>query len=182
LGQRYGVPTVALRYSIVQGPRQSIRNAYSGALRSFAVRVLTGQPPVLYEDGEQLRDHISIHDVVRANLLVLTDTRAGYQVINVGAARRLSVRQLAEMVIREAGSTHETNVPGLFRVGDTRHILSDVSRLGALGWKSQVSQPEMVREYLAWAAEQPDLQDTFAPAQTRMQALGVVRSLAPAGS
>jgi hypothetical protein len=59
-------------------------------------------------------------------------------------------------------------------MGDTRHVFSDISKLRALGWQPQVSQVEMVREYLAWAAGQPDIEDTFSPAQSRMQALGVV--------
>jgi dTDP-L-rhamnose 4-epimerase len=175
LGRRYGIPSVAMRYSIVQGPRQSFRNAYSGALRSFAVRVLSGRPPVLYEDGEQLRDYASIHDVVRANLLVFEDARADFQVFNVGADRRVTVRELAAMTITAAGRNLEPELPGLYRVGDTRHIVSDVSRLRALGWAPQVSQREAVDEYLAWAAEQPDLRDTFAEAQARMQAAGVLR-------
>src|SRR4029077_9113958 len=95
VGERYGIPSVAMRYSIVQGPRQSFRNAYSGALRSFAVRVLSGQAPVLYEDGQQLRDYVSVHDVVRANLLVRDDERANYQVFNVGGNRRVTVHELA---------------------------------------------------------------------------------------
>ncbi len=51
LGRRYGIPTVALRYSIVQGPRQSVYNAYSGACRIFCLSYLLGSPPTLYEDG-----------------------------------------------------------------------------------------------------------------------------------
>ncbi len=176
LGRRYGIPSVALRYSIVQGPRQSFRNAYSGALRSFAVRVLTGQPPVIYEDGEQLRDYVSIHDVVEANLLMLEDSRAEYQAFNVGGNRRVTVRELAQMVIEEAGVAVEPELPGIYRVGDTRHVFSDVSKLQRLGWTPRVAQSEMVREYLTWASEQPDLHDTFAGAQARMEAAGVIRS------
>lgn len=175
LGRRYGIPSVALRYSIVQGPRQSFHNAYSGALRSFAVRVLTGRRPVIYEDGEQLRDYVSIHDVVEANLLVLQDSRADYQVFNVGGDRRVTVGELARMVIEAAGVAVEPELPGLYRVGDTRHSFSDVSKLRALGWAPRITQSEMVREYLAWAAEQPDLHDTFAEAQARMEAAGVLR-------
>jgi dTDP-L-rhamnose 4-epimerase len=175
LGRRYGIPSVALRYSIVQGPRQSFRNAYSGALRSFAVRVLSGKPPVVYEDGAQRRDFVSVHDVVRANLLVLDDDRANYEVFNVGANRSVSVRALAELVIQPVGVLLEPWVPGLYRVGDTRHIFSDVTKLQALGWAPQVGQEEIVREYLAWAAEQPDLHDSFEAAQAKMEATGVLR-------
>ena len=75
LGRRYGIPTVALRYSIVQGPRQSVYNAYSGACRIFCLNYLQGRPPVLYEDGEAIRDYVNIDDVVDANVLVLEDDR-----------------------------------------------------------------------------------------------------------
>jgi dTDP-L-rhamnose 4-epimerase len=174
LGKRYAIPTVAMRYSIVQGPRQSFRNAYSGALRTFAVRVLNGRPPIVYEDGRQLRDFVSIHDVVRANLLVLDDPRADYQAFNVGGARRVSVIELARMVIEQVGASLEPELPGLFRAGDTRHVFSDVTRLGALGWEPRVPQLDMVREYVAWASDQPDLEDRSAAAQERMVALGVL--------
>ena len=175
LGMRYGIPSVALRYSIVQGARQSFRNAYSGALRSFAVRVLNGQPPVIYEDGEQLRDYVSIHDVVEANMLVLRDSRADYEVFNVGGDRRVSVRDLARLVVEAAGVAIEPELPGLFRVGDARHSFSDVSKLQTLGWAPHVAQSEMVREYLAWASEQPTVCDTYAQAQIEMKAAGVLR-------
>ena len=76
LGRRYGIPTVALRYSIVQGPRQSVYNAYSGACRIFCLSYLLGVAPTLYEDGQAIRDYVNIDDVVDANVLVLTDDRA----------------------------------------------------------------------------------------------------------
>src|SRR5579884_3705615 len=176
LGRRYGIPSVALRYSILQGPRQSFRNAYSGALRSFAVRVLTGQPPIVYEDGQQLRDVVSVHDVVRANLVALEDSRADYQAFNVGSGRQITVRALADMVIGEAGLDVEPELPGIFRLGDTRHIFSDISRFASYGWRPRVGQAEIVREYLDWAADQPDLADTVAPAQSKMRAMGVLQT------
>ncbi|HEU0169043.1 MAG TPA: NAD-dependent epimerase/dehydratase family protein, partial [Chloroflexota bacterium] len=174
-GRRYGIPSVAMRYSIVQGPRQSFRNAYSGALRAFTVRALSGQPPVMYEDGEQLRDFVSVHDVVAANLLVLEDPRADYQSFNVGGNRQVRVRELAAMVSRAAGYSGEAECSGLYRVGDTRHIFSDVAKLRGLGWAPTRGMDEIVTEYVAWAAAQPDLRDTFAEAQARMQAAGVLR-------
>ena len=69
LGRRYGIPTVALRYSIVQGPRQSVYNAYSGACRIFCLHYLQGLCATLYEDGEAIRDYVNIDDVVDANML-----------------------------------------------------------------------------------------------------------------
>lgn len=71
LGRRYGIPTVALRYSIVQGPRNSLHNAYSGICRTFTKRLLNGHPPVIYEDGQQLRDYVHVSDIVAAHLILL---------------------------------------------------------------------------------------------------------------
>jgi dTDP-L-rhamnose 4-epimerase len=175
LGRRYGIGSVALRYSIVQGPRQSFRNAYSGALRSFAVRVLTGQTPVIFEDGEQQRDYVSIPDVVEANLLALEDSRADFQVFNVGGNRRMTVREIAQLCCEVAGVDFTPEPAGLYRLGDTRHIFSDVSRFGALGWTPRVDQRAMVREYLEWAGQQPDLREYFSGAERVMKGLGVIR-------
>ena len=91
LGERYGVPSVALRYSIVQGPRQSPANAYSGVLRAFTGRLLRDEPPVVFEDGRQLRDYTHIDDVVAATMLALDDDRADFDVFNVGSGQTTSV-------------------------------------------------------------------------------------------
>lgn len=174
LGRRYGIPSVALRYSIVQGPRQSFHNAYSGALRSFAVRVLTGGRPELFEDGNQQRDFVSVHDVVRANLLALNEPGMTYGAFNAGGDRAVTVRELAQAVIREAGAEVEPDITGRFRLGDNRHIRSDISRLRAFGWTPLVSQEAIVREYLAWAAAQPGVYDSYTVAATAMQSAGVI--------
>lgn len=174
IGGRYGIPTTCFRYSIVQGPRQSFRNAYSGALRAFAACALHGAPPVMFEDGNQLRDYVSIHDVVRANLLPLARADMHGRSFNVGADRRVTVRELADAVVREAGSGAPPLMRGLFRVGDTRHSLSDVSALKTMGWKPEVGQAAIIHEYLEWAASQPDLRNTYDEAERRMRSLGVL--------
>ena len=175
LGRRYGIPSVALRYSIVQGPRQSFRNAYSGALRIFTVQALAGRIPVVYEDGRQLRDFVSVHDVAAATLLALEDRRTDWLALNVGGDRRVAVLELATMVLAATGLAGEPAVPGLFRFGDTRHALSDVGRLRAFGWAPQREQVAMVAEYVAWARQQPGLADTAATAEASMRSLGVLR-------
>ena len=71
-GRQTGIPTVALRYSCTYGPRQSIFNPYTGVIAIFATRILNGQPPILYEDGEQTRDMCFVEDIARANLLAAT--------------------------------------------------------------------------------------------------------------
>jgi dTDP-L-rhamnose 4-epimerase len=106
LGRRYEIPSVALRYSIVQGPRQSFYNAYSGAMRIFALSLYFDRPPTIYEDGEQLRDYVNIGDVVDANLLALDAPRAEFEVFNVGGGKGYSVRDFYE---NHAGSRWQAN-------------------------------------------------------------------------
>ena len=175
LGRRYGIPTVALRYSIVQGPRQSVYNAYSGACRIFCLSYLQGTAPTLYEDGGAIRDYVNIHDVVDANVLVLQDDRAAGRVFNVGGGAPVTTREFADVVMRQYGSTEPGRVTGEYRFGDTRHILSDISALRGLGWAPRRTPAESVAEYAAWLEKIEDLDGILAEANARMRALGVVR-------
>lgn len=176
LGWRHRIPSVALRYSITQGPRQSFYNAYSGILRIFTMRLLHGRPPVVYEDGAQLRDYVAVEDAARANLLVLEDARADYQVLNVGGGGVATVLEYAALVARAVGTDLEPVVPGEYRVGDTRHIVSDVGKIRALGWAPQRSLPEIVEGYVAWARSQPDFGDYHREAEQAMKLVGAVQA------
>ena len=178
LGRRYDIPTVALRYSIVQGPRQSVYNAYSGACRIFCLSYLMGGAPVLYEDGAAIRDYVNINDVVDANVLVLTDDRAIGRVFNVGGGKAVSTREFADIVMRQYGSDQPGRVTGEYRFGDTRHIISDVAALGALGWAPRRSPADSVRAYANWLDGMDGLDGVLADAAARMRALGVVRTAA----
>lgn len=176
LGQRYGLPTVAMRYSITQGARQSYRNAYSGAMRIFAMQALARQPLTVYEDGQQLRDFVYVGDVARANLLVFEDSRADYQAFNVGGGRAVTVLSFAEVVAERAGTGAQPRVTGEYRFGDTRHIVSDISRLRALGWAPEGTLAGNADEYLAWASRQPDFRNYADEARAYMRQVGAVRS------
>ncbi len=175
LGRRYGIPTVALRYSIVQGPRQSVYNAYSGACRIFCLSYLQGVAPTLYEDGGAIRDYVNIDDVVDANMLVLEDDRAAGQVFNVGGGKAVTTREFADIVRRQYGSDQPGVVTGEYRFGDTRHILSDISALRALGWEPRRTPAESVAAYAAWLEGMDGLDGVLAEANARMRTLGVVR-------
>lgn len=178
LGRRYDIPTTALRYSIVQGPRQSVYNAYSGACRIFSLHYLLGSAPTLYEDGQSLRDYVNIHDVVDANLLVLDDDRAVGRVFNVGGGVAYTTEELADIIRRQFGSDQRARVTGEYRFGDTRHIFSDIDALKQLGWRPQRTPEDSVAEYAAWLPSMPDLDDVLARSQATMRSLGVVRTVA----
>jgi dTDP-L-rhamnose 4-epimerase len=175
LGQRYEIPTTCLRYSIVQGARQSFRNAYSGILRIFVQRLLHHLPPVCYEDGMQLRDYVSVRDVTRANLLALADARTDWQSLNVGGDRALTVGDYARQIAARASVAIEPEIPGLYRFGDTRHSISDVSRLRKFGWRPRVPLEAIIDEYIHWARRQDGFRDHYGEAQRRMMALGAIR-------
>jgi dTDP-L-rhamnose 4-epimerase len=177
LGRRYGIPSVGMRYSIVQGPRQSFYNAYSGACRVFCLALHFGHDPAIYEDGRQVRDFVNIHDVVDANLLALEDPRADYQVFNVGGGRAWTVNEFAQIVGRAFGVDVQPRPSGLYRFGDTRHICSDVSRLRALGWKPSRSPDESVAEYVAWLRSQENIEDVLAYAERTMKQMNVLRKV-----
>jgi dTDP-L-rhamnose 4-epimerase len=175
LGRRYGIPTVALRYSIVQGPRQSVYNAYSGACRIFCLSYLLGTPPTLYEDGAAIRDYVNIDDVVDANVLVLEDDRAIGKVFNIGGGAAVTTREFADIAMRQYGSDQAAVVTGEYRFGDTRHILSDISAVRTLGWEPKRGPAESVAAYAAWLGGMDGLEGVLAEASARMRALGVVR-------
>lgn len=179
LGRRYGIPTAALRYSIVQGPRQSVYNAYSGACRIFCLSYLQGIAPTLYEDGAAIRDFVNIDDVVDANLLVLEDDRAVGRVFNVGGGQVVTPREFADIVMRHYGSSQPAIVTGEYRFGDTRHILSDISALRALGWEPLRTPADSVASYAAWLKGIDGLDGVLAEANARMRSLGVVRKAVP---
>jgi dTDP-L-rhamnose 4-epimerase len=175
LGRRYDIPTVALRYSIVQGPRQSVYNAYSGACRIFCLSYLLGTAPTLYEDGAAIRDYVNIDDVVEANILALENDRAVGRVFNVGGGRGITTREFADIVMRHFGSSQPGVVTGEYRFGDTRHIVSDISALRALGWEPRHTPADSVAAYAAWLKDMDGLDQILAEANARMRALGVVR-------
>jgi dTDP-L-rhamnose 4-epimerase len=175
LGRRYDIPTVALRYSIVQGPRQSVYNAYSGACRIFCLSYLQGVPPTIYEDGAAIRDYVNIDDVVDANILVLDDDRAVGRTFNVGGGQAVTTRELADIAMRQYGSGQPGVVTGEYRFGDTRHILSDISALQALGWVPRHRPATSIAAYAAWLDGIDGIDGVLTEANAQMRALGVVR-------
>ena len=175
LGRRYQIPTASMRYTYVQGPRNSFHNPYSGVARRFVLRLLDGLPPIIYEDGEQLRDYVNVRDVALANLLVLEDERSDFKVFNVGGGRATSVHTVAEMLISEFGSAVQADVPGEFRVGDTRHTVSDISALQSLGWTPTISLEDGLKEYVAWVRQQGGAMGRVEETERIMHDQGVIQ-------
>lgn len=178
-GQRYEIPSTALRYSIVQGSRQSFYNMYSGACRIFSLSLFFDKAPVVYEDGMMLRDFVNIHDVVDANILAMQDERTDYQAYNVGGGKAYSVKEFAEIVADEFGKRHiKPKITGEYRFGDTRNACSDITKLSYLGWKPKRTANDSVKEYIRYLKAQDNIQDILDFAEKSMKELNVVRKSA----
>lgn len=174
LGWLHGIPAVALRYSITQGPRQSLFNHYSGICRIFMSRALHREPLVIYEDGRQTRDFVHIDDVVNANMLVLEDHRADYQAFNVGSGKAVSVIEYAHAVQRQVGWEVPLQLSSEYRRGDNRHSVSCVDKLQALGWEPQHDLPVILSDFAHWVEQIGGIPSRVSDAYGNMKRAGVV--------
>ena len=175
LGKTYNIPTVIMRYSIVQGPRQSPYNIYSGALRIFVVQALNGEPITVYEDGQQKRDFVDIKDVVGANLLVLKQRKADFQIFNVGGGRGYRVIDFAKLVKKITNSDSKILLQGDFRRTDTRHAVSDIRKIKKLGWLPKFNPEKSIRDYVSWFKKERFNINTKGVYQ-KMRRLGIIHS------
>ncbi len=178
LGDTYGIPTAAMRYSIVHGAGQSPRNAYSGLLRSACLNLLAGVPPVVFEDGLQQRDYVAIEDVTAANLLALDHPDAPGRAYNVGGDEAWTVLEVIDALREITGVDIPADLPGVYRVGDTRHIVSDVTRLRSLGWEPKADLSEVWRAYWEWLGSLSIDPQIARRAYDDMLSRGVLRSAA----
>ena len=115
-------------------------------------------------------------DVARANMMVLEDVRADFRSFNVGGGRRVTVNEFGSIMAETVGAPDIKVVSaGEYRFGDTRHIVSDISQMGDIGWVPQGTVEMSVQEYLEWAQKQSDFGDYATSARSDMRALGTVR-------
>ena len=151
-GAAYKLPTVALRFFNVYGPDQALSNPYTGVLAIFAGRLLNGKAPLIYEDGRQRRDFVSVHDVARACRLALERAEAGGRIVNVGSGESVCVSEIAQRLAAILGKPEvQAQVTGKYRVGDIRHCFADVSLAGELlGFEPQVSLEDGMAELAEW--------------------------------
>lgn len=154
LGRAYGMKATALRLFNVYGPRQSLSNPYTGVLAIFASRLLAGKAPVIFEDGHQCRDFVSVQDVAEAFRLAL-ERPAADQVINIGSGEQQSVLDVAKTLRATLGANDvPIDISGKYRVGDIRHCFADVSLArDLLGYQPSVAFADGIREYVDWLVE-----------------------------
>jgi dTDP-L-rhamnose 4-epimerase len=173
-GRAYGIPTVALRFFNAYGPRQALGNPYTGVLAIFAARLLNGNRPLVFEDGRQMRDFVSVHDVARACRMALESPSADGEVLNVGSGRASSVREIAERMAKLVGKPHlQPEITGKHRMGDVRHCFADVTRARErIGWAPEVELERGLEELAAWLEGQV-ARDRATEARAELEARGL---------
>jgi dTDP-L-rhamnose 4-epimerase len=174
VGQAYNIPTVALRFFNVFGPRQALSNPYTGVMAIFTSRLLHGEAPLIYEDGCQQRDFVSVDDVVQACRLALTVPGAVGNVFNVGSGRRYNVRTIAERIAAVLGKECiGPQITGRYRVGDIRHCFADITLARqVLGYEPRMTLEDGLIQFAAWVEGQMSV-DSCAQAYAELDTRGL---------
>ena len=176
IGRAYGIPTVALRYFNVYGPRQSLSNPYTGVCAIFSSRIKNNNAPLIFEDGPQSRDFVSVHDIVEANILAMESSNANYEVFNVGTGEITNILRIAQVLIKLHNKDKELEpvIMNKYRAGDIRHCFADISKIkNKLGYKPQVDFEEGMKELVEWG-EKEEAVDKFAEAHEELLRRGLV--------
>jgi dTDP-L-rhamnose 4-epimerase len=172
-GRTYGVPVVALRYFNIYGTRQALSNPYTGVAAIFASRLLNRRAPLIFEDGEQLRDFVSVHDVVQANLLAMQRSEADGLALNIGSGMPVTIRQIGEILAATLGVQTSVEITGKFRAGDIRHCYGDISLARKLlGYSPCHRLQSAVGELVEWLHSQNAV-DRAEEASSRLVAFGL---------
>jgi len=148
----YGLETVALRYFNVFGPYQDPASQYSGVLAVFCRRMLGGEQPVIYGDGEQSRDFTFIQNTVEGNLLaaVAPAELVSGRVMNVATGFRITLNEVFEE-LKEITGYRGTVAYAPERNGDIKHSLADISLARELlGYAPSVDFREGLRRTVEW--------------------------------
>jgi dTDP-L-rhamnose 4-epimerase len=156
LGRAYQIPTVALRFFNVYGTRQALSNPYTGVLAIFASRLMNDKSPLIFEDGLQKRDFVSVYDVAKACRLAIETPEANDNIFNVGSGNAYTIKEIATQLSWIMGK--ETIYPEItrkYRTGDIRHCFADISKAKKiLGFQPQVSLQDGLYEYTEWLRHQ----------------------------
>jgi len=155
-GRAYEIPTVALRFFNVYGPRQSLSNPYPGVLAIFASRLLNDRRPLIFEDGEQRRDFVHVSDIARACYLALKSEHGIGEVFNIGSGQSRTIRSIAEDLASVMGLTNlEPEITREFRIGDIRHCFADITKAReVLDFNPKVRFQDGLRETVEWIESQ----------------------------
>jgi dTDP-L-rhamnose 4-epimerase len=173
-GRAYSIPTVALRFFNVYGTRQALSNPYTGVLAIFASRLLNDASPLIFEDGNQQRDFVSVKDIAYACRLALESPKAAGEVLNIGSGQPRSIQEIAGRMSAAMGKQHiSASITNKYRVGDIRHCYADISRAReVLGYSPRVTLDDGLEELIGWVDGQV-ADDRVAEARAELDSRGL---------
>ncbi len=154
VGDAYGIGVMALRIFNTYGPRQALANPYTGIGAIFSSRLLNDRAPLLFEDGQQLRDFVHVTDVARAFVTALENTEVTGVACNIGSGSPVTVAEIARYLARALGKDIDPEITGNFRAGDIRHCWADTALAEReLGFSAQTPFAEGVDDLIRWLTE-----------------------------
>lgn len=177
MGEAYGIPTAAMRFFNAYGSRQALSNPYTGVLAIFAARCLSGQPPLVFEDGMQQRDFVHVSDVASCCRLALEHPHAAGEVFNVGSGQPITVLRVAEEICSLLDRQYLLpEITCRYRVGDIRHCFADISKAKRLlGYEPRMSFQNGLLELAQWLEGQIEYDgDGSVRAKEELHARGLV--------
>ena len=174
VGKTYGIPTTVLRFFNVYGPRQSLSNPYTGVTAIFTSRIKGHKSPVIYEDGLQTRDFVSVHDVVEASILAAKTHASHGGTFNVGTGQPIPIRDVALSIAKLHDSPLRPEITSTFRKGDIRHCFADTKKAEQkLGFRAKVSFQQGMQELFEWSRRESS-KDDFEKATTELEEKGLL--------
>lgn len=175
-GKTYGIPTTALRYFNVYGPRQSLSNPYTGVAAIFLSRLKNNQPPVVYEDGLQTRDFISVYDIADANVVCLKNEKSFGRVFNLGTENPITIKKIAEILAELLSKKIKPDIQEKFRSGDVRHCSADISSINSfLGWSPKWNFEKGMEDLIQWGTKE-EAKDLFKEATKHLASKGLLKT------
>lgn len=174
VSEAQGIPYTMLRFFNVYGPRQSLKNPYTGVASVFMSQLKEGNSPIIYEDGLQTRDFVSVKDIVQANMLALESNSANNEIFNVGSGNPVSIKVLAEILASIYKVKKTPEITNKFRKGDTRHCIADISKIKSkLNYKPTILLDDGMKEFVEWASKSKS-KDKVSEAHSELKKRGMV--------
>ena len=172
-GRTYGLPVVTMRYFNIYGTRQALSNPYTGVAAIFGARLLNNKPPVIFEDGKQMRDFVSVYDIVQANLLAMERREADGLALNIGSGQPITIHEVAQVLTDELERKVAAEITGKYRAGDIRHCYADISLARRiLGYEPRNNFRRGVAELVEWLRLQT-AEDRVSEASRELSAYGL---------
>ncbi len=177
IGETYGIKTTILRFFLVYGSRQALSNPYTGVCAIFGTRLLSGKPPIIFEDGHQTRDFVNVQDVCQALILAMEKNAANGEIFNVGTGIPITIKDVAEILSEKINPDLKPIYNQQYRVGDIRHCIADISRIKVkLGFRPTIPFKEGIDEVLNWIQSSANnFQDNFTKAIDILKDKGLLK-------